>query len=447
MSDLVVPTATPRRAWLVWGAVMAVYVLAVMHRSSLGVAGILATERFDLDATQLSMFTVLQLVLYAGMQVPVGILLDKYGSKVLVLGGLVLMTVAQFTFAFTQSAGMAVFARGLLGAGDAMIFISVIRIVVLWFAPGRVPFVTQITGWGGQCGAILAATPFTVLLHQVGWTKAFGIISAIGLVLLVAAVVLVEDSPAGRSPALEPIGVRATLRALRTVWRNPGTRLGVWSHFVSQSCYTVFTLLWGYPFLVQGEGWSEVAASNLMMAMTGWVIVSGALIGAATIRWPWYRSLIVVGHVLVMASLWTGLLLIDGHAPVWYVVVTMLVSASGSPMSMIGFDVARTFTPIRAIGRANGIVNVGGFLASLLAMALMGLVLDHRQPLGMDHYDTDDFRTAFCVLYLVWAIGVVQVLRFRRRATRDLRLHHPGSVEALKAGRPWTIATHGTENL
>lgn len=442
MSDLAVPSVATRRAWWVWGAVMAVYVLAVLHRSSLGVAGIMAADRFGLDATSLSMFTVLQLVMYAGMQVPVGILLDRYGSKVLILSGLVLMTLAQFTFAFTQSAVVAVLARGLLGAGDAMIFISLIRVVVLWFPPGRVPFVTQVTGWGGQCGAIIAATPFTLLLHAAGWTRSFAIVSAVGLLLMVLAVLVVADSPAGPNVAPEPVGWHETGRALARVWRSPGTRLGVWSHFVSQFCFTVFTLLWGYPFLVQGQGWSSVQASNLMTAMTGWAIVSGALIGAATIRWPWYRSLIVAGHVVVMAALWAVLLSFDGPAPGWLVVLTTLVSASGSPMSMIGFDVARTFTPIRAIGRANGIVNVGGFLASLLTMALMGLVLDRRQPLGMDHYDVDDFRAAFSVMYLFWAIGLVQVLRYRRRAAEALRARHPGGVEALKAGLPWTIATH-----
>ena len=81
-----------RRAWAIWGVAMSVYILAVFHRSSLGVAGLLAADRFDISASQLAFFTVLQLFVYAAMQIPVGVLLDRFGSRRLLLAGLVLMT-------------------------------------------------------------------------------------------------------------------------------------------------------------------------------------------------------------------------------------------------------------------------------------------------------------------------------------------------------------------
>ena len=79
-------------------------------------------------------------------------------------------------------------------------------------------------------------------------------------------------------------------------------------------------------------------------------------------------------------------------------------TASGGPASMVGFDLARSFTPVQAIGRANGLVNVGGFTASLLTMALIGIVLDLVEPGGMDAYTLDDFRLAMSVQYLFWAL-------------------------------------------
>ena len=120
-------------------------------------AGLLATERFGITATQLSFFTVLQLVVYAGLQVPIGVLLDRYGSRVLLLGGLALMTLGQLAFAFAPTFGLAVLARVLVGAGDAAIFVSVIRLVTLWFLVRQAPMITQLTGQVGQPGAIAAA--------------------------------------------------------------------------------------------------------------------------------------------------------------------------------------------------------------------------------------------------------------------------------------------------
>ena len=103
-----------RRAWVIWAVALAVYVLAVFHRSSLGVAGIVAAERFDISATSLATFTVLQLVVYAAMQVPVGVLLDRFGSRTMLIWGLSLMTVGQLGFAFLESFAAAVTSRAVL---------------------------------------------------------------------------------------------------------------------------------------------------------------------------------------------------------------------------------------------------------------------------------------------------------------------------------------------
>jgi MFS family permease len=435
-----------RRAWVIWLVALAVYVLAVFHRSSLGVAGILAADRFDISATRLATFTVLQLVVYAAMQVPVGVLLDRYGSRAMLLGGLVLMTVGQLGFAFSGSFVGAVVARAVVGAGDAMIFVSVIRLVSAWFLVRQAPMVTQLTGLTGQLGAIAAAAPLSFLLHELGWTRAFALTSSVGVVLLVAVVALVKDSPYRRGDVVA-VKLRALAQSVRTVWGNPGTRLGMWSHFTSQFSATVFALLWGYPFLVQGMGWSSRAASTLLMVMTAWTVVSGLVLARLVARLPFYRSWIVIGVVVAMVVPWTAVLLWSGAAPVWLVVVMTFATASGGPAAMVAFDLARSFVPPHAIGRANGLVNVGGFTASLLTMALIGIVLDVVEPGGMSAYTLGDFKLALSVQYLFWAFGVWQILRYRRRGLAHLARVHPGAIDQMKAGHPFVHPGIGTEGV
>ena len=435
-----------RRAWAIWGVALSVYVLAVFHRSSLGVAGLLAADRYDINATSLATFTVLQLVVYAGMQVPVGVLLDRFGSRAMLLCGLVLMTAAQLAFAFSTSFGAAVAARAVLGAGDAMIFVSVIRIVSVWFLVRQAPMVTQLTGLTGQLGAIAAAAPLTFLLDRLGWTKAFAAVSSIGVVLLIAVVLVVKDSPYRRDGVVK-VKLRALAQSVRTVWGNPGTRLGMWSHFTSQFSGTVFALLWGFPFLVRGLGWSEGSASGLLMAMTAWAVLSGLVLARLVGRLPYYRSWIVIGVVVTMALAWTAVLLWPGVAPVWLVVVMAFATATGGPASMVGFDLARSFTPVHAIGRANGLVNVGGFTASLVVMGLIGVVLDVAEPGGTGAYGLDDFRLAMAVQYPFWIFGIVQILRYRRRGIAHLRRVHPGAVERMQGGRPFVHPGIGEEGV
>ena len=425
-----------RRAWVIWFAALSVYVLAVFHRSSLGVAGLLASERFGIDATELAFFTVLQLLVYAGMQIPVGVLLDRYGPRAMLLGGLVLMTAAQAAFAFAESFPLAVLARAGLGAGDAMVFVSAIRLVAVWFLVRQAPLVTQLTGQIGQLGAIVAAAPLSLALRELGWTAAFGLASSVGVVLMVGVLAVVKDSPyaTGRPTAIK---LRTLMRTVQTVWGNPGTRLGMWSHFTTQFSMTVFAMLWGFPFLVQGQGLSPDTASTLLMVMTGWVVVSGLTLSWLVGRFPYWRSWIVIGVVASMAVPWTVVLLRDTPAPMWLLVVLVCATAAGGPASMVGFDLARSFTPLETMGRANGLVNVGGFSASLLTMGLVGVVLDLRQPGGMSAYDLDDYRAAFAVQYAFWTLGILQILRYRRRGIAHLRRQHPGAVESMRRGEPF----------
>ena len=148
--------------------------------------------------------------------------------------------------------------------------------------------------------------------------------------------------------------------------------------------------------------------------------------------------MIVLSVVAGMVVAWTAVLARSEPSPMWLLVVLVCLTASGGPASMIGFDLARTFTPLEASGRANGVVNIGGFLASLLTMALVGFVLAAaRARPGVDAYGLDDFRAAMSVQYLFWALGAFQVVRYRRRALAHLRRVHPGAIEQMKRGEPF----------
>ena len=422
-----------RRAWAVYAAAVSVYVLAVFHRTSLGVAGLLAADRFDIAATQLSIFTMVQLFVYAAMQIPVGALLDRFGARRLLIAGVTTMTLAQFGFAFATSFNAGILARVLVGVGDAMVFIPLLRIVALWFPPVRIPMVTQLTGILGQIGALVAAAPLVAALHTWGWTPSYATAASVGILLGVLLVLVVRDSPYP-DHELDRIKVRALARSVRRAWDTPGTRLGLWSHFSAQFGATVFALLWGYPFLVAGQGLSPELAGLLLMLMTMTTVVTGPLIGGFVTRYPFSRSTLILGIVASIAAVWAVVLLWPGRAPLWLLVVLVVVTAVGGPGSMVGFDLARTFNPPTRVGSATGIVNVGGFFASLSTVTLIGVILDVVAPGGPETYTVDSFRVAMSVQYLVWGIGVAQILRYRRKVRRDLRENDPEAYAALRAG-------------
>ena len=400
---------------MVWSAAISVYILAVFHRTSLGVAGLVAAERFHISSAQLATFTMVQLLVYAAMQIPVGAMLDRVGAKKLLVTGVLLMTGGQFAFAFAGTFGAGVAARVFVGMGDAMIFISLVQLVALWFPPARTAMITQLTGVLGQLGALAATAPLSLALRSFGWTRAYAGAAGVGVILGIVLIIVVRDSPYGDHHRDE-LKMQAVGRALKLAWAEPGTRLGLWSHFSAQFGATVFALLWGFPFLVSGQGLTPGAASGLLIVMTVTTVVTSPLVGAFVTRWPYSRSTLILWIVSSIMVVWAVVLLWPGRAPLWLLVVLVMVLAVGGPGSMVGFDLARTFNPPTRLGSANGIVNVGGFVASLGTVALIGIVLDRVAPGGPSTYTVDSFRVAMSVQYLVWVLGLVQILRFRRKA-------------------------------
>ncbi|PPG12594.1 MFS transporter [Rathayibacter sp. AY1C6] len=413
-----------RRAWFVFGAGAFAYLVAVLDRTTLGVAGVDAAERFGVAAAVLSSLAVVQLIVYAGMQIPVGILIDRFGPRTLILSGTALMMAGQVVVAIAPGIGVAIVGRILLGAGDAAIFTSVIRLTVTWFSGPIVPQLSQWIGNIGQVGQILSALPFAAILHTFGWEPAFLSAAGLGAVSFLGVLLLVADVPPRTEPIiLVPPTLRATIAQLGVSLRRPGTQLGFWSHFVTQSSGTVFTLLWGYPFLVYAIGLPPtVAAPTLTIVVIAGIVV-GPVLGVLTARHPMRRSNLVLGIVSAMAVAWTVVLLWPGVPPYWLVVLLLIVVGAGGPGSMIGFDFARTFNPSRSLGAANGVVNVGGFLASFTMMFAIGLILDALAGPGASSeqtYSLEHFRLAWCVQYVVVGAGVVGLVVARRRTRRRL---------------------------
>src|SRR6185312_6761037 len=166
-------------------------------------------------------------------------------------------------------------ARAVLGLGDALTFISVLRLVPHWFAPRRVPLVTQLTGICGQLGQILSAVPFLALLPHAGWTGAYTSVAALGLVSMALTLALVHDTPEGARVRDEKTDLRAMLSKVKTVWLRPGTRLGFFTHMGTQFSVTAFALMWGVPYLTAAQGISTGAAGALLSVSVVTAIVAG----------------------------------------------------------------------------------------------------------------------------------------------------------------------------
>jgi len=399
---------------VIWATGVFAYVVAILARTTLGVSGLDAADRFSAAPGVLSPFVVLHLTVYALAQVPAGLLLDRFGSRaMLVTGGLILVT-GQMTMALTDDLPVAIAARVLVGVGDAFTFISVLRLVPRWFTPRRVPLVTQLTGICGQFGQVLSAVPFLMLLDAQGWTRAYMSAAALGVLSVVLTVAVVRNAPAGTETTVPRTSLRVTLAGVKTVWSRSGTKLGFFTHMGTQFSITVFSLMWGIPYLTAAQGLSKETAGGILTVSVGVIIVAGILIGVFSGRYPKRRSDLVLVIMGSNAVVWAAVLLLPTRAPMWLLVLLVVVISVGGPGSVIGFDFARTSNPGAVLGTAQGLVNMGGFLVSMVVMQLMGSIIG-----AMGGYSFDSFRVAWTVQFAVWIFAIGGVLVYRGRARRE----------------------------
>lgn len=409
------PTRSTRTAWVVWTATVVVYFVGVTHRTALGVAGVEALDRFGMQATGLALFSVVQLTAYAAMQIPAGQLIDRLGPRTMLTAGAAVMATGQLTLALAHDVPVALLARVLIGAGDAPIFIGACRLVAEWFPARRVPVMVQVTGLIGQSGQLASAIPVAWLLHSRGWTATFGTLAAVGAVTAVVAFVFVSAprraTPAAREPFWEDV---------RRATAPHGTRLGFWSHFVTPFSANLIAMLWGVPFFVTAQGLTPAQASLLLTALTLTAMSAGPVIGHLTARHPLRRSTIVLGSACATLLAWVSVLAFDTPRPMWQLVLFVVVLGAGGPVSLVGMDFARTFSPPDRLGTASGFVNIGGFVSTIASVLAVGLVLQLVSPPGTTRYSLDAYRLAFSVVLVPWVVGVAGVIVQRRRARADL---------------------------
>ncbi|WP_129657768.1 MFS transporter [Rothia uropygialis] len=438
--------------WLIWAVGLAAYMLALVNRSSFSALGPTAQEHFGAEATVLSSFLVLQLVVYALCQIPVGVCLDRFGTSWVIGVGLLCMSAAQLILASTDVIPVAILARILLGAGDAGIFTSVVRLAAEWFTRDQAPLVNQLTGLAGQIGQLVAVAPLAAVVGVFGWMTGFASLTAIGAVILVFVIFVMRDGPGsgtiiermtGKKKGIQTIsspvladtgpiiltevlpvvgpGSTGVLPAITSLLKRPGVRLAFWVHFSTMFAPDSFLLLWGTPFLTGGLGYSN-AAAHLVLNVAIVASMIGALVfGPILAKYSQHRVMLSLSGVVIMFAAWLMLLLWPGAAPYSVTLIYGAIMGGGIPLSMTAFDIVRTHAPKRQRGVATGLVNMGGFSAALITVLLIGFVLDLQGAGTPSTYSLHGFKVAMSVQIPLWVLGAAMILIEMPKAKRYLK--------------------------
>ena len=427
------------RAIAVWLAALITYIVAIVGRTSMGVAGVEALDRFHINASQLALFTAVQVGVYALAQIPTGIIIDRVGAKKTMVVGALIMALGQVIIAFTTSYPLAVIARVFIGAGDATAFLGAMRLLPAWFPLRVTPLFTQLTAGLGQLGQFISAVPFLAILHAAGWVPAFLSLSTAGLLIAIVGMIALADVPENSSTAGMSLRERRAAKkaaktaadggasaaadekltigqTLKIVTTHPVCWQGFFTHWTGLMHQCIFTLLWGMPLMMLGMGLKPSEASVVLVINTLSVIIAGPLMGMVSARTGRDRIKVVVAIAFINMAVWVVFLAPSNPPAYWAIIVVNILMAGLGAMSNFGFDSVREEVDRKVLATGTGLANMGGFVATMLAAQGVGFLLDIAAPDG--NYTWETFRIGWLAVVGVWVIGFVGLLVAKRAAAR-----------------------------
>lgn len=425
-----IPTDPVRRRWIAYASLIGVFLLVNIHRLSTGVLSEELTAAFGITAAQLGTLHAAFFVIYALVQVPTGVLADRYGARAVATAGALTLSVAAAGFALSDGYALAFFFRALLGLGSGVIFISTIRFCANWFRANEFGTMTGLTGGMAGLGAIIATTPLAIAIDHLGWRPTMLTFAALGFVAGGFVWLFVRRSPA--AAGLEPIqnvpeqpsvtfGDAAD--HLRTLFADPDQWLLSIVFFSAMGTILTVIGLWGVPYLVVVHGLDITTASYFTLLGAVGMFIGGPAVGRLSDALG--RRLLPMVAGLGIFTIVLSVIPIVGQPPLFLVAVVYLLVGGSLGVTMLALSIIKEQYPPAASGVATATVNGAGFVGGAALPPLMGAALDRYRTgdivAGTAVYTDFGYRVAFGVTAVAVGVGFCAAVLFALRNQRSER--------------------------
>jgi MFS family permease len=399
-------------AWLPWAAAALFYAYGFYQRVAPSVMVDDLMREFAVSAAIIGQLSGLYFYTYAALQVPIGVLLDRYGPRVVIGTAALLCAAGSALFGWAPSLTEAYLGRLLIGVGAGVSWIGALYVASHTLPAHRFASAAGLTQALGMLGAIVAQAPLAALVQGFGW-RATMLWSALVAALL--AVFFFYAAGGGAAKDIPPLDRRQLLAGLGAVIRDSRTWiLGAYTA-THTGPFLAFGGLWGVPYLMQAHGYSRPAAALAMSAMlVGWG-TGAPLAGWLSDRLGRRRPVMLAGSVAMLAG-WLLLLILPSLPPAALVPLLGAIGMAGGVM-FLAFAVGRDAAPANAAGTMSGVINTMTMAAGALMQPVVGLLMDWQwdgaMAAGVRVYSTTAFERAFICFPLLSLCGIALVVLMR----------------------------------
>ncbi|MBG9979619.1 MFS transporter [Facklamia sp. DSM 111018] len=392
-------------AWVTYAILAVIYMFVAFHRNSPGVMRNSLEEAFNANAQQFAMIGSSFFYAYLIMQVPAGILNDKFGPKKIALIFTTITAIGSVLFGLAQSLTVAYIARFLVGFGVSVMFISLIKIQNTWFPSNKQALMVGITGIAANLGAMFAQTPLVWLSNTIGWRMTFIALGILTAVFVAMIAFFVKDKPEdiglpsmadieGREVNRQPVKVTT---ALKSVLSNKYTWISAVVFFGLYTGYIMLLGTFGTSFVVERYGVSVSQAANYMIVASIGALIAGIVIGSMSDKMKNRKSMLIIYTILTVLA-WA----IFVYVKLPNMLLIPLLFILGFVMSAFAlcWTISNETNDPRFGGISSAVVNTIGYSGSAIAPVIMGNFIDQDPTFA-------GYQRGFLIVIILIAVGAL----------------------------------------
>jgi len=414
-------------AWSVWGLGALLYLIGFYQR----VAPAVITDRlmadFALGAAALGNLSAFYFYSYVAMQIPTGIIADRWGPRRLLTVGAGVAALGTFLFAFAPTIFWANAGRLLIGASVAVAFVSMLKLATRWFRPEQFALASGIALFCGVCGGVVAGVPLRLLVESFGWRPVMVVTAIVTAALCLAIFLFVRDDPSERGYASHAPAPAAGGTHHGSVWHGLMQVLSYRNSWILvivpigvAGAVLTFAGLWGVPYLKQVHGLdTKTAAAITSTLLVSWAL-GGPILGALSERMGRRKPLYVITTVVALIG-WGIVIYLP--LPIWALVGVLIVSGFACGNLIIGFAFAKESVPARLMGTASGVCNMGPLMGGMFLQPGVGWILD-RHWLGSTAggariYDAAAYQAGFSLIFGAIVLSLLLIVFARETGCKQ----------------------------
>ena len=417
MTPISLPAVLPPAslAWRVWGLGAGLYLIGFFHRVAPGVMADRLMAEFALGGAALGNLAAFYFYSYVAMQIPTGLMADRWGPRRLLIAGAAVATFGTLVFAWAPTLAWASIGRLLIGGSVAVAFVAMLKLASCWFAPKQFALASGLALFIGIIGGVFGGVPLRALVDAFGWRPVMWVTAVVSAVLAVAIWKYVRNDPADAGfishAPVQTAGVHhhasvleslSEVMSFRNSWCLLLAPIGLAGAILS------FGGLWGVPYFRQVWGIEPKTAAGITSAVLVAWAVGGPLMGAWSERLGRRKPLYVAGCIVGLVC-WLVLALLP--MPLWGVIAVLLLAGFFAGAMIVGFAFNKESVPARFVGTASGVCNMGPLMGGMILQPVMGWVLDRHWGGALENgarvYDRAAFDAAFLVIAGFLAASVV----------------------------------------